>query len=113
MTDEEALKLKPGDRVEAITMTRPRLCEFVREWVPCLVASVTRRGPVRVVVCPVGRPWNRVRYTNRAVVPRNVRWPCDPLTANVFADHLEEHGFEEAAAFLRRAFPLCDGTPPG
>lgn len=32
----------------------------------------------------------------------------DPLTANVFADFLEENGYTEAAELLRNKFPLGD-----
>jgi hypothetical protein len=50
------------------------------------------------------------------------RWPnfwCevrrvgDPVTANVFADFLEENGEARAAALLRSAFPLADGKDGG
>ena len=36
----------------------------------------------------------------------------DGITGNVYADFLEEHGFGDAAAFLRKAFPLEDGVLP-
>ncbi len=41
----------------------------------------------------------------------------DPVSANVFADWLEEQGESKAARMLREAFPFCDGKakspPPG
>ena len=36
--------------------------------------------------------------------------PHDRLTANVYADWLEENGQHQAAAMLRQAFPIDDGT---
>lgn len=36
--------------------------------------------------------------------------PADPLSANVYADWLEENNYPEAAAALRKAFPLSADT---
>lgn len=53
-------------------------------------------------------PKSAMKYLSRALA--RVSPALDPLPANVYADWLEEHGEGAAAAKLRAAFPLDDGS---
>ena len=105
MTHEEARKLKPGDRVEILykgEWLRATVLKVDRSWaifgarpaVSCQPSGLTPKGRGRR---PVAR-W-----------PEEVRPPRDPVSANVFSDWLDDHGFVEAADALRKAFPIGDG----
>lgn len=109
MTADEAAKLKPGDRVEA----RVPDPDGGWRWHPAVVLDKDLRG----------WSWDtgvRVKYFApgcRAVTvwrkPAGIRPSADRPAANVFADYLEERGYSEAAAELRRAFPVASwgGAP--
>src|SRR3954468_3260071 len=112
MTDEEALALKEGGRVEAL---------YGRRWfVADVLAVCDWRSTVRGL-CPFGgsRPITiAVRKTGRGKggrclsschkTPAELRGPriLSTASANVYADWLDEHGEQMAAHKLRRAFPL-------
>ena len=114
MTDIEALALKPGDRVEAQLDGVWRLCvietvEMRYMQHPPLVfyryrrIGKTRRGHR----FPLNQVWH-----GESVLVRRVPHH-DPVTANVFADFLEDHGEVIAANLLRKTFPLADGKSLG
>lgn len=125
MTEQEALALRPGDRVEARylpdewALVRVVAVEVVTvEWLALHQRFLdrVRIGDLRYVVVrrdslmrtAKGRPL-QYPMVNRA--PRNLR-PCpDPVAANVYSDWLWENGHYEAAAALRKRFPLATGEP--
>jgi hypothetical protein len=107
MTEEEALALNPGDRVEV---------KVDGKWATATVlksgtGDLRFRGQTwvsmrRVGLTHSGRPFNRiVRHGWELKHVRLVR-RLDPLTANVYADWLDDRGQHEAARMLREAFPL-------
>lgn len=64
----------------------------------------------------------RERHHTNYLCPQMSRYPgelrpvtdrpsSDPLSANIYADWLEENDFPEAAAALRKAFPFSEGVP--
>ena len=63
----------------------------------------------------VGKTRSGFRYPPTRRWPRDLRPAvCDPLSATVHADWLEENGEAQAAAKLRKAFPLPPaGGPEG
>jgi hypothetical protein len=75
----------------------------MREGRPLVIVSVYRNGLTRF-----GRPKGLHHCSPWTV---HALEKHDPGTANVFADFLEEHGHFEAAAVLRKAFPLSATTP--
>jgi uncharacterized protein (TIGR02996 family) len=101
MTDEEARKLRPGDEVVVAVSGRPRIAEVVD-------LSLLARDPWVRTRLPGGRvladrdPFELLLWCRR---------PTNVLTANVYADFLDDHGHHEAAALLRQAFPLETGEP--
>jgi hypothetical protein len=125
MTEEEALDLEPGDEVEVLLRGGPGR----GHWAPARVLytrdfrglkglpSARQHVCVRVRAAPGTPTPPGVRITNhRSFESPRVRLPLtrlDPVPANVYADFLEEHGHAEAAALLRKAFPLADGRAPG
>ncbi len=102
MTDEEARRLQPGNRVRLSFRGRAYLARVI---------SVTRFGgmlPPRVRIQPEGRTEDGSLFARRTVSPKNLYRPekHDEATANIFADWLEEAGFIDAAHALRKAFPF-------
>ena len=107
MTEDEAERLEVGERVTYSTRKR------VREVAEGTVAAVshTRLGLVYVRVRPAGRDsLGRRLGTVRRWAPEvlHAAGP-DALSANVYADWLEDNGEPAAAEKLRAAFPLDDG----
>jgi uncharacterized protein (TIGR02996 family) len=105
VTDEEALSLRPGDRV----MTRingrraaARVTAAPLAWGGRDVVIPLRREEG---VNAAGRRCPQMRHPARKVTSLTGR--NDPATANVFADWLEERGEHRAADLLRAAFPMC------
>jgi hypothetical protein len=104
VTADEARSLKIDDPVEARYNGSWRRCRFVR-------FRAERGAFPRLVVRRVGltanaRPYPRVlRLLTEVCLPA----PGPALTANVFADWLDEQGEPTAAAKLRKAFPIADG----
>jgi hypothetical protein len=102
MTEGEALALKPGDAVEFMGP---------RGWEPGIVGDAwvhPRSGLPYVTVRRPGatRAGHKLPAFSRSVLRLRRPVNLDPLPANVFADWLDDHDFPEAAAALRRAFPL-------
>jgi hypothetical protein len=107
MTDAEALALKQGDTV---------IAEFGRRWFPAIVSRVVVWDfgtivQVRVWVRKPGKTKGNARYGSFKREPDQLRHAPEPVAANVYADFLEENGHPEAAALLRKSFPLADGRP--
>lgn len=121
MTEQEALALKPGDRVEA----RYNIDEWVLakviavqvvtvDWLDSIVgrrvADKVKVGQLRNVLVrrEATIPTDGKPRLYPAVIrsPRNLRNLEQRETANVFSDFLEESGFLEAAIALRKKFPL-------
>jgi uncharacterized protein (TIGR02996 family) len=103
MTAEEALGLGPGDRVRVFRgqdVFPARVIEAVGDparreaW----YVHVRREGLTRA-----GRRHGSFYACARQVEPLQKH---DEATANVFADWLDDRGQHEAAAMLRKAFPL-------
>jgi uncharacterized protein (TIGR02996 family) len=109
VTDEEALALKPGQRVEALVGRHHHYLGRHEEWRPAVVRGCWRKRNRGVAVAVTLEGWH-VRHPYRQLGPGKVRDPRDPLPANVYADFLDERGEYRAAALLRGAFPL---GPPG
>lgn len=112
MTKEQAAKLKPGDNVMVRAGSRPE------RWRAARVVRVTnylnRDGTLRqtliearrIGVTPSGRKRPVTYYW-----AEDIAVPPESLPANIFADWLEErataeNNFAEAAAALRREFPI-------
>jgi hypothetical protein len=102
MTDAEALRLKPGDPLVGVISGRLAVLEAVH------VLHHEAGGRPLLSVRRVGKTAGGYRF------PPVLR-PADELQRmpkpnapafHVAADWLEEHGHAEAAAHLRRAFPL-------
>jgi hypothetical protein len=116
MTDEEALRLHPGQRVEAYMIKRgtggaawwPAVVVEVDDW-----RSASNWRSVVVSVRPLGVTPKGHRYAERWIRSRQISipWAKDNLPANVYADFLDEKGEHQAADLLREAFPL--GPPEG
>jgi uncharacterized protein (TIGR02996 family) len=124
MTEQEARSLLPGERLlthigkrtaqvrvveverwteAAITATRL----YSPGWRPDINPGDARKVHVREeTLYPSGRIKPLIRRS-----PIALRHPPEPVAANVYADFLEEHGHPEAAALLRKSFPLADGKP--
>jgi hypothetical protein len=112
VTDAEALKVKVGDRVIVKRYG-------ARRNVPAVVVEIGRIG--HPSTHPAINISLRVRCegTRRRIYRRP--WQViaaghlEPLTANVYADWLDENGEHGAADKLRRAFPLSppDSVPAG
>jgi uncharacterized protein (TIGR02996 family) len=109
MTDEEAWELKAGDQVEVCTGSAGK-------WAPAVVVRCdkARWGDYPVVAARRtdtyrdGKPYKRLLKASPRKVRKRARLPR--LPANVYADWLDERGESKAAAMLREAFPLDDGT---
>lgn len=109
------------------TLRKGDLIEYRRSdgvWITVALIDDPQRSPYTgAVACFYARPlgnnrrghklpctliapysWARVRVRPLPDAP-----PQDRVRANVFADWLEEHGFTEAGAALRGAFPLING----
>lgn len=99
MTDEEARALKVGDRVLT------RVCGKTRVVVVEDIVTFGTRHLWFQVRRP-GRDRRGRRYEPLSRIPRYLTAPDDG-TGHVYADFLEEHGFPEAAAALRGAFPMA------
>jgi len=114
VTIDEAARLTPGQKVlYRLKRSRPEMapatvCEISlgkdvrgRQW--CDV-YVRREG-----FDSIGRRYGEVR---RAAAHVSLAAPPhDRLSANVYADWLEDNGEPAAAAKLRAAFPIDDGSP--
>jgi hypothetical protein len=103
MTEGDLLGLREGDPVEVLLRGT---------WHAAKVVEVhVRPGGCRAVLLRA----DGGRSTRRS--GKGLRRPArlDPAASNVFADWLEEHGHEAAAAALRQAFPTADryGSTPG
>lgn len=122
MTEQEALALKPGDRVEAYYYdTGLRVAVVVRVYIVEERDYATVRG-IRGLydgckvgdfyscrVRPLGRTARGGAYPSTIRFADELRRSHDPIAANVYADWLEESGYLEAAAALRKRFPLATG----
>lgn len=114
MAPEEAQKVKAGDhlvtrigkkyRVVVVTMTHTGIGNHVYGF------RLRKKGAKEVD--RLGNPTTTIYRTIY-----DVGWAADHecrkdvVKANVYADWLEENGFEDAAAFLRAEFPV--GLPGG
>lgn len=112
MLNETAAKLKPGDVV--LTKVRTKGGSEVMR----VVVRRVRYGPYKGVIVTVrlphpsksGRPVSVNRFAHeldRLPVGR------DPLSANIYADWLEENGEVRAARMLRAAFPVYPAETVG
>ncbi len=117
MTDEEALALKEGDRVRF--ELDPRRNPHWEDGEVIRVHAYDNGTRCRIVVRRLklnskNRPFQHYWRKPGSVM---ILAKVDCVTANVFADFLEEHGEHRAAQMLRQAFPFCDGKakspPPG
>ncbi len=54
-----------------------------------------------------GRQYQKVCKRTSGLIPLP---KSDPLSASVYADYLEEHGFSEAAQCLREGFPIKESV---
>ncbi len=101
MTDAEAAKLKPGDRLRWIRGPRVDIVRVVVNYhfgsgppaIRIRPEGMTRAGAARPSV-EIGRG-----------ADLHFMKEHDPVTANVFADWLAEQGEYKAADMLRAAFP--------
>jgi hypothetical protein len=108
MTEDEARQLKKGDRV---------MVHVAGKWRPEVVvrledtwgASAGKYVAVRSRK-PGRRPGGQLFKVNW-YRSEEIRRAWDAVPANVYADFLEENGHPEAAALLRKHFPLADGRP--
>lgn len=109
MTKKEALKLQVGERLEAF---------LGNEWVPVYTVPYDDSyqpqegyavGTVFVAFRRAGRTRSGSLYPWRQAPADCLRRPANPIPANVYADWLEENGYDEAGQELRKAFPLEDG----
>lgn len=124
MTEDEALKLKPGNRVEmksgksgwriatvvkVVLWDQAGIDSAFRHWTngpPAFIkVGSVRSVAVRSVCLTTAGRKSPVIYKNLLRL-RPYNSPFDPITGNVFADWLEEHDFLDAANALRKAFPL-------
>lgn len=101
MTGEEALKLRPGDKVE---------CWYTDTAVKCYVVEVVSAEKVVVRRIRDRWPFNEQGrlYPAMPKHPKLIRRDraYDPAVANIYADWLEEAGEVKAAALLRAEFPI-------
>jgi uncharacterized protein (TIGR02996 family) len=121
MTEEEALRLKPGDTVLVKSRSGYRKAPIDQEQdeaIARLMASVFGQTAVREkrLVLYVAIRWPELRPNGRRFPPQRryseaLRHAPEPIAANVYADFLEENGHPEAADLLRKHFPLADGRP--
>ncbi len=98
-----------GDIVERL-ISRPGK-NTLRAWRRVVIEEVYERDTVRngvllLLTRRVGRTSDGRRYGVLLARADTVRPTVDHAGANVFADWLEDNNFPEAAAALRRAFPL-------
>lgn len=109
------------------TLRKGDLIEYRRSdgvWITVVLIDDPQRSPytgavVRFCARPLGNNRRGHKLPCTSIMPYS--WargrirplpdapPQDRVRANVFADWLEEHGFTEAGAALRGAFPLIDG----
>lgn len=105
MTEQEALALKPGDRVEAKMGDTWRHCKVLH------VLSFNDGSFHTMLVRRIGLQRNGREFT--PIYKWNLK-QLRPVGANyaqqVYADWLEQEGYPEAAAALRKRFPLADGV---
>lgn len=109
VTEEEMKQLKEGDVVSFI----PQKGSVERRTGTIACIGYTNRWPTRLAcrmrcVTPTGRSKLTTFFTGERIY--SVERQLDPITANVFADWLEENGENRAAAKLRSAFPIHDGN---
>jgi hypothetical protein len=113
VTDEEVKALTVGQKVFAHYVTQG--------WVPCVVVMTfgeyerkyRHYGEVPVVAVRRADLGGEPLQGRRRKTGEDLRHPPegpDIVRANVYADFLDDHGHPEAAALLRQAFPLGDGT---
>jgi hypothetical protein len=103
MTQEEEARLKVGDRVEALYQSfrmkrrkQWRLVEIIA------IHSIPMAPKIlRFTVRPLTSPRRLVRRYKQHLRPAP-----DCERAHVYADYLEEEGYADAAAALRKRFPL-------
>jgi|SRR5215813_3789425 len=101
MTKVEMAELRPGDQVTTRIGSETVLCVVV---VPTPYCG--RHDPLRVRlrrVAPGRACASFLRHASEIALASRY----DPLTANVFADWLEENGEIRAATKLRAVFPLA------
>lgn len=97
---DEFMALRPGDPI--VFATAGRLAKGT-----VVEAPEQGKGTVRVRrdgFVRAGWKYPSIIRNLNQVWPQTVP---DPLSANVYADWLEEHGEEKAAEMLRAAFPLA------
>lgn len=106
MTTMEAAMLKPGDRV-LVSSRNPHFATVLRVG----HSSMTPLYASWVIVRRVGHDKLGRRFGISERDPHDLSHAPtgDALSANVYADWLEEHGESRAAAKLRSAFPIDDG----
>lgn len=98
LTAGEVQALAPGEIVEVTARIASK-----KHW---RKGTVVRVSLGSAVVSLFGRARNGRRLADVWRDWGHIRWPIDPVPANIYADFLEDHGFPEAAAKLREAFPL-------
>ncbi len=102
MTDEEASKLRPGERVRVVKKKTAFTGRFIE-------AKRSRVGGVGMVVHLLRDGLTEFGNKRLPTVARaefvHLLDTHDAATANVFADWLAERGQYEAADMLRQAFP--------
>ena len=110
MTDEECLNLKFRDKVLVRIGHKVVKAEVIRsygritEGVNITLNGYTTGASVRRIgLSATGRPFPKVRRFARDM--KLVGGP-QSVTANVFADFLEDRGHVEAAELLRKEFPI-------
>jgi hypothetical protein len=100
VTDDEALRLEPGDRLVGVISGRLAVVEMVEVYPAGLGHNIVTRRTGKTAAGhkfpPVVR---RSKFYQRLPQP-------DAPAFHVAADWLDEQGFPEAAMALRRAFPL-------
>jgi uncharacterized protein (TIGR02996 family) len=106
MTDEEALTLKPGDLVCRLKGHAKFVVDEVRD------EGGEDGARFRVFVRRQGYRQNGRRYPREGRLCRWLRLVkhYDHVTANVYADWLDDRGEARAADLPRRAFPLDPGV---
>ena len=112
MTIDDAKQLKEGDRVLTRTFSSSRRLATV-EAIVVQIIVLEVHGMLRASVRM--RKLGRTKSGN--IMPVIERWhydvqlksKYDSTTANVFADYLDEWGYNEAAEFLRKKFPIYTG----
>jgi hypothetical protein len=114
MTEQEALKLKPGDKVEVhqcqggrnhqwkwkvatfLGLDLLHSSNFTLRVLKYRIDGLTAKGREKPIRQAVAMYFRRIPNHN-------------PVSANVYADYIDEHGEHKAAALLREAFPLAGG----